>query len=145
MNEHINHIDNNRDLADALDRWGSDLTVWPSTAASEAKRLMDSSPEATRLVQESAALDLELAQLGEHRATPGLDAKIIAELPTRDGVQRIVDWLSGALWRPALAAAIPLAVGFVLGISIPEEDSQLADELSLLVFSETYEEFEDDS
>ena len=139
------HIDSERDLADALDRWGSDLDTWPRTAASEAKRLMASSQEATRLVQESTALNLALVQLREPHATPGLDAKILARLPARDGVQRVVDWLSGALWRPALAATIPLALGFILGITIPEEDARLADELSLLVFSETFEELEDDS
>ncbi len=145
MTRIIDHINSERVLADALDRWGSDLDLWPIIAANEAKTLMASSPEATRLVQEFVALESELAKLREHQATPGLDVKILAELPTRDGVQRIVDWLSASLWRPALAAAIPLALGFILGITIPEEDSQLADELSLLVFSETYEELQDDS
>ncbi len=144
MNDH-NKINSERELAEALDRWGSDLDDWPNSAASEAKRLLESSPEAARLMHETAALEIELAQLREHRATPGLDERILAELPVRDGVQRIVDWLTGALWRPALAATIPLLLGFILGITIPEEDSQLADELSLLVFSTTYEEIEDDS
>lgn len=144
MNNH-NQINNERELAEALDRWGSDLEDWPNSAASEARRLLQSSPEAARLMQETAALEIELTQLREHRATPGLDERILAELPVRDGIQRILDWLTGALWRPALAATIPLALGFILGTTIPEEDSQLADELSLLVFSTTYEELEDDS
>lgn len=144
MNNH-NQINNERELAEALDRWGSDLDDWPNSAASEARRLLQSSPEAARLMQEIAALEIELTQLREHRATPGLDERILAELPVRDGIQRILDWLTGALWRPALAATIPLALGFILGTTIPEEDSQLADELSLLVFSTTYEELEDDS
>lgn len=144
MNNH-NQINNERELAEALDRWGSDLDDWPNSAASEARRLLQSSPEAARLMQETAALEIELTQLREHRATPGLDERILAELPVRDGIQRILDWLTGALWRPALAATIPLAFGFILGTTIPEEDSQLADELSLLVFSTTYEELEDDS
>lgn len=144
MNNH-NQINSERELAEALDRWGSDLDDWPNSAASEARRLLQSSPEAARLMQETAALEIELTQLREHRATPGLDERILAELPVRDGIQRILDWLTGALWRPALAATIPLALGFILGTTIPEEDSQLADELSLLVFSTTYEELEDDS
>ncbi len=144
MNDH-NKINSERELAEALDRWGSDLDDWPNSAASEARKLLESSPEAARLMQETATLEIELAQLREHRATPGLDERILAELPVRDGIQRMVDWLTGALWRPALAATIPLALGFILGTTIPEEDSQLADELSLLVFSTTYEELEDDS
>ena len=146
MNDHNNQsISSVSDIADALDRWGSDLHHWPSQAATSAKRLLENSPEAIRLMKEAVDLETEFLQLRDHVTTPGLERKILAELPPRDSLQRIADWLTGALWRPALAAAVPLVVGFVLGITVPEEDSQLADELSLLVFSETYEELEDDS
>ena len=145
MNDHDSQIDSELALAEALDRWGSDLHDWPEAAATQAKRLLESSPAAKRLMQKTVALELALTQLGEHRATPGLDVKILEQLPPKDDLQRIVDWLAGALWRPALAAAIPLALGFALGVTMPEEDSQLADELSLMAFSATYEELEDDS
>ncbi len=145
MNDQDNHNDRELELSAALDRWGSNLDSWPTSAREQAKRLLGSSPEAIHLMRESAALETALAELREHRATPGLNNRILGQLPTRDGLQRMVDWLTGALWRPALAAAVPLALGFILGTMIPEEDSQLADELSLLVFSSTYEELEDDS
>ena len=145
MNQQNSQINNERELAEALDRWGADLDTWPDSAAVTAKRMLESSPRAARLVQETAALETQLRQLREHRATPGLDARILAGLPARDGLQRMVDWLSGALWRPALAAAVPLALGFIIGISTPDEDSQLADELSLMALSGTYVELEDDS
>jgi len=145
MNDQDKQINSEHELAAALDRWGSNLEGWPTSAQEQTKRLLASSPEANRLMQESTALEIALAELRGHRATPGLDNRILAELPNRDVLQRMVDWLTGALWRPALAAAVPLALGFVLGTMNPAEDSQLADELSLLVFSATYEELEDDS
>ena len=130
MNDDKDHIESERDLAEALDRWGSNLDTWPRAAAAKAKLLVATSPEATRLMRETVSLELELAQLREHRATHGLDAKILAELPVRDGLQRVVDWLTSTLWRPALAAAVPLVLGFILGTTVLPFLSRRASQLN---------------
>ncbi|MEZ5560632.1 MAG: hypothetical protein R3E86_19065 [Pseudomonadales bacterium] len=90
------------------------------------------------------ALDALLLQLREHRAPPGLAARIMATVPEADALQRLGDWLVGALWRPALLALVPLLLGFVLGTSVTRDYQQsLSEEVLSLAFVDLAEELGD--
>ena len=59
----------------------------------------------------------------EPLTTPALRARILERVATpTDPYNRLVRWLTGGplLVRPAALALVPLAVGFALGVSLPE-------------------------
>jgi predicted Abi (CAAX) family protease len=85
-------------------------------------------------------LDQALERLPVEPAPAGLRERIMAELP-EDSWQRLSNWLTASLWRPALAAAFSLALGFAIGFYQTEPaDQDLVDELSMLAFSADFEE-----
>ncbi len=113
----------------ALDRYGGDIGRWPEAVRVEAKAFADGDAAARRMLAEAARLDALLATVT--RPAP-VDAAAIGAIisgirgdrhrevtvrPTR----RLLAW-SGA------AMAAFLAVGFVLGLAIPQsqDDSALA-------------------
>ena len=58
------------------------------------------------------------------------------------------EWLSARLWRPVLAAGLPLAFGFAVGMAqLPstEEDAYLAADVGLMAFSSAYGELGDEN
>jgi hypothetical protein len=70
-------------------------------------------------------LDNLLEELSDHQAPPWLAQRIaLATTDTRnsidaDLVTRSLNWLSESLWKPVLAASLPLAFGVLLGVSLP--------------------------
>lgn len=89
-------------------------------------------------------LEAWLEGLRRHQAPPGLQARILAAVVRRDPFDRALDWLTSRLWRPVLAAALPVLVGFVIGIGLPEEpDLDLAGTIGSLAFVDLYEELDD--
>ncbi len=79
-----------------------------------------------------------------HAAPPALARRILDELPSQSRWQRFFEWLApagrdGRLWRPAVAALLPLAFGFALGlgVGVQGEDS-LYDDVLLLAFTDSY-------
>jgi hypothetical protein len=147
MNERLEM--NTQTFAEYLDRWGSDLDSWPSAQQSAARELLLTSKRAMRLRDEAQAMDRWLVSATNHQAPSDLARRIIDQLPAQDPWQRIVDWFSAALWRPALAATCMLLVGFVAGIALPQSnDDSMLDDLSMLAFNPTYEaafaEFDDE-
>ena len=77
-----------------------------------------------------------------------LTARVIASAPVDAGVtERLLIWLSGALWRVAAVAAMPLLIGFGLGVAANSGGSQ---EISNWYLSEdplyaaTFEEYDND-
>ena len=95
----------------------------------------DTEPVAERLDQ----------MLGEPHAAPsGLAKRILDNLPSQSRWQRFLDWLTpadrqAALWRPALAALVPLAFGFALGLGVGAQgEDALYDDVLLLAFSDSY-------
>lgn len=49
-------------------------------------------------------------------APPHLASRILANLPGATVQERAILWLTDKLWRPAVAAAVPLMLGFVAGM-----------------------------
>ncbi|MEM8767426.1 MAG: hypothetical protein AAGE43_08290 [Pseudomonadota bacterium] len=151
-----------------LDRFGHRLEDWPEALGAEARGLLDASAEARSALQHSARLSSALGALKDQPAPAGLQRRILAQVhaeaagagPDRaraahatengrgDFLDRLTDWISGALWRPALAATATVAFGFALGLSLPAtslDDEELAAELGFLALSATYEELGDEN
>jgi len=104
----------------------------------------DKDPDARADAQLQELLD-ELLQ--PQQAAPAyLSQRILANLPTASPAQDIFSWLTSSLWRSAWVAALPLVLGFVMGITVSLNDNSLADELDVeaLVFAQHIEEFEVD-
>ena len=138
-----------KSFCELLDRHGPDPADWPTGLRSEARQLIERSPEAEKRLEEARMLELMLADLPPEPAPEFLRSRILVSLPA-DRWTRLADWFGNALWRPALAASAALAFGFVIGVlqqSTAQQvtaDQYLADELSLLAFSNSFEELPDE-
>ncbi len=106
-----------------LDLHGSVPDSWPSTQQEPARRLLELSAEARDLQQLHQRLETRLDRL-QVPAFEGLEARVLNQaLPPRSPgfVDRLLAWLVPAegigpqLWRPAVAACLPLVFGVVLG------------------------------
>lgn len=129
-------------FAHALDRWGSRISQWPEHAAA-ARELSERSATASHLLRQAEQLDAQLSRLPEMTANAVVGQRITSKLDSRrqvDLLDRLFQWFAASCWRPSLAAAASLLLGFVVGTGMPvaAEDS-LAEELSLLVLTATIE------
>ena len=80
----------------------------------------------------------------EHRLTPGLERRIRENLPPRDGLQRLIEWMAASFARVALTASIPLAAGFLAGFDPDYATPETQDEVIALALVESFEEFDDE-
>ncbi len=127
-----------------LDRLGGDLRRWPAAEADAARLLLAASPEAQRTLAAARTLDDWLGGLREHQAPPGLATNILGRVRRPDALARLLQWLAGSLWRPALVAALPVLAGFAIGIGLPEPmDTEIAQQIGALAFIDIYQEFDD--
>ena len=129
-------------FAHALDRWGSRISQWPEHEAA-ARELSERSATARHLLRQAEQLDAQLSRLPEMAANAVVGQRVTGKLDSRrqaDLLDRLFQWFAASLWRPSLAAAASLLLGFVVGTGMPiaAEDS-LAEELSLLVLTATIE------
>ena len=90
-------------------------------------------------------LDAALAQLAEQPAVAPsyLASRIVANLPDQEPLDRVLDWLSSALWRGAAVAAVPLLLGFALG-SANMAETETWEEAEALVYVDTITEYDND-
>jgi len=113
----------------ALDRHGGDLERWPAAMRAEARALVDKDAAAARMLAEAARLDRLLAETAGPAAFDAASlGAIIAGIRTdrhREITVRPTRRL--AAWSGAAMAAF-LAVGFVIGLAMPQyqDDSSLA-------------------
>ena len=135
---------NVEDFEQGLDRWGSDLTSWPNPERTAALALVERSQRTRALMVQAQSLERWLDEGRAHQAPPQLMQRILDQLPRRDIWQRAADWFSSALWRPTLAGACALLLGFAAGILLPAAGQDtLVDDVAALAFTETYQELQD--
>lgn len=134
---------------DHLDQLGPDLDNWPADLRAQGKQLLAASPEAADALADAHTIKNLLKAMEEVPAPGYLAGRISANVETDDPWQRLLDWFAGAIWRPVLAAGLPLAFGFVMGAigatgmlqaPLATDDADLAAELGLLAFSASFEE-----
>ena len=129
---------------DGLDRWGSRTERWPEPDRSAATALLEQSEAARRQLAQAELAD-QLLAADHHPAPHHLRQQILQQLEGDDMVQRLADWFAAALWKPVLAAACMLALGFSIGFGGAGErppDNELH-QVSLLTFSYDYQEIDD--
>ena len=78
----------------------------------------------------------------EHALSPGLEQRILANLPATDALQRIFDWVATSFARAAVAAALPLVLGFAVGFDQDYATGQFDEKVVTLAFAESFEEFD---
>jgi len=128
-----------------LDRYGPDFEHWPIEFQAPARELVTSSTEAARAIEQAQQLSALLGDL-PGRPAPGDLARRIADLAAtrRNPWDRLAHWFGGSFWRPALAASVPLALGFILGFNYQQpadaDDAYLLEAVGLLPFSRNFEE-----
>lgn len=131
-----------------LDQHGPALEHWPAAIRSDASALVRTSGEAADALADAQTLANLLAAMETVPAPAHLAGRIIATAADmEDPWQRVVDWLTAKFWRPVLAAGLPLAFGFAVGmVPLPsaEEDAYLAADVGLMAFSSTYAELADE-
>ncbi|MHA7815989.1 MAG: hypothetical protein ACX93N_05900 [Pseudohaliea sp.] len=104
-----------------VDVYGGDDAAWPAGERDAARALLAVEPRARDLQRAARALDEELALF--QVASPPPVSRILAARPGPGAVERLLAWMVPAaplqLWRPALAAMLPLALGVLLGAGLP--------------------------
>lgn len=114
---------------------GAEVQTWPEEQQPAARILVDQDAKARLLLEQEQALGHALDRYTVEINTSALEARIMSALPERPNgiLDRLLDWLipkgGGArnLWRPALAATLPLVIGVVMGGTINVDDSGYTD------------------
>lgn len=129
-----------------LEAYGGNAKRWPIEEQLAALNLLQQSVEARRLQQSSLTLDRLLNSVQISPPSRMLQERILAQVqPLTSQAQDVWQWFiqlivgttpSEHFWRPAVALAIPLLLGIVIGLnlaSIPTDDNDwIEEEVSLL-------------
>lgn len=125
---------------EALDRWGTNFSDWPTDTADWGRRLVEESEAARRAHEQALRIEGALGALSPLPASADLKQRIV---DAAEGERRYRKAPRRSLWRPALAAAIPLLVGFWLGLNQGHDDAATtAEAVGLLAFTTNLEEFD---
>ena len=117
--------------------YGSNLKRWPKDIAREAEAALVEHPEWQAILTAEEDIDalLDSAKFTQPNFSD-LESSIldqtVNQLPV---VDLIINWLrpTHSLWRPALAACLPILIGVTLGTSLElEEQYVLSEEIELL-------------
>lgn len=135
-----------------VESYGADPQQWPGDERVEALEFSRTSTDAMSLLDQEAELDQQLAlfELPDSKlAVQRIERAILSELKPGP-VEQLLNWvlpdfddLSHTLWRPTLAACMPLLLGVVIGLSLTDNNTyELSsdEELSLLAFTDTASE-----
>ena len=130
-----------------IDLYGSESAHWPKSLRTECESFAANNIEARTLLNQQRQVDSIMGQLQVPRF-PGLEARVLNQsLPERNRgfFEKAMRWLipdesfGKQVWRPAVAACIPLVFGIVLGnyfsfgIGIEDDGFQYwGDELAML-------------
>ena len=130
-----------------IDLYGTESEHWPRSQRAECESFLANNIEARALLNQQWQVDDLLAKL-EQPNFPGLETRVLNQaLPDRgrNPMDSIISWLipgdsiGKQVWRPAIAACIPLVFGIVLGnyfsfgITAEDDDFQYwNDELAML-------------
>jgi len=138
------------DFKQTIECLGTDPAHWPIDTRVKCEMLLESNSDARLLLNEQSELDLLLQKI-EAPVFLGLETRILnQDLPPRQQsvIDNIVQWLipdqlGAQLWRPAVAACLPLVFGVLVGnfFSFGVSEQELAleywdDELALLSFND---------
>ena len=133
---------NEQKFEEQLDRFGSDLSMWPEHLRDEANELLSQSAAAQALLNAQITVDHVLPDVMVVPKPYGLEQKIMAKFAAQKRRFSLANW-SAFLWKPAFAATCSLAFGIYLGAANPELPSDLVEDLTYITFYD-YEEWSGD-
>ena len=135
--------------------YGGDLSRWPAHELADARLLLSKEPEAAQWLASANELDSRLDQFiipdGNNQLNR-LNAAIVARTQQKpapasnDLIGEFINWLmpqnqfAGALWRPVMAASLPLVLGIGIGFNVTlevEPELSTAEEIELLGLTQT--------
>ena len=111
-------------LQQLIERYGGNAILWPEDEREAALTLINKSDAARQLLVEAAQLDalLNSYHIPEDPAGRQRMMRRILDQVTPGWPERLLAWLTPdpgrlnrSIWRPALAAALPLVIGMTLG------------------------------
>ncbi len=126
---------NTDDLKQLINAYGTRAENWPDDKRQAALALIASDESAGVLLSRLAPLDEALDRFEVQPDVKRIEADILARLPrpARTGLlDTLIEWLipdgatPTAMFRPALAAMLPLLVGVALGSNINIDDTDLS-------------------
>lgn len=106
-----------------IDLYGAESARWPKRLRSECEYFVSNNIEARTLLNQQWKVDGLMGQL-QVPSFPGLETRVLNQpLPERNRsiFEEVMGWLipdenfGKQVWRPAIAACIPLVFGIVLG------------------------------
>lgn len=122
--------------------YGAHLKNWPEEVRSEAQQALNEHAQWQTILDNEQGLDDMLDHYQPNLYPPNtgdyaaLEAAILAETVRKVSLlDNLLSWLQPdrSIWRPALAACLPILVGITLGANLELEDQYvLAEELELL-------------
>lgn len=137
------------DFTTLLSTYGTIEANWPEPMREAARKFADSNTEAAALLSRYRALDDAMSRyevpLNQSKIRAGIMARINAPRPGI--IDRVAGWLFPdltdlhAIWRPALAATLPLVIGIILGSTISidttaDKSQTWNDEISMVALSD---------
>ena len=134
-----------------IDTYGADIRRWPEDEVAAALTFQQSSPAAKQWLAEAQQVDNLLDRI-DAGVEPGMLLEIQSRIETsfeqahQTAVDRMINWLlpdvsawATTLWRPTMAACLPLIVGISIGLSTTTDEVTLSssEEIALLAISPT--------
>lgn len=113
---------NNSEFIELLEIHGPDPAHWPEESVDAISQLLAENPEAIQALLQFQEMDSLLMAMPAPEFT-GLEERIAGQSLAGQGselIERIIHWLLPAggfssLWRPAMAACLPLFFGVMVG------------------------------
>ena len=124
--------------------YGGDLSIWPLEVIDSAEQALVKHPVWQELLTAEQDLDRRLNQYDMTEVSLlDLESKILDQTVNNTPlIDTILAWFlpNQSIWRPALAACLPVLIGLALGMTIDLEDQYLlSDEMELLADTEWLE------
>lgn len=117
-----------REFEALLDCHGPTLEKWPNHVVAEATALLSKSPQVKQAYDQAMKLEQLLSSLMLVPETRDLKPEIL-DVVAQD-VQPVpwIEWLTGGLWKPAMAATVPLLLGFAVGFATTSSDMKTSED-----------------
>ena len=124
-------------FAHYAESYGSDLQLWPIDVKAEAQLALENHPEWMQVLEQEQDLDHLLSQYQLPKVDfSALEQSVISETTHKTS---FLDWIIGwlqpeqSIWRPALAACLPILIGITLGTNLElNEQYVLSEEIEIL-------------
>ena len=142
------------DFSQTIEVYGADSARWPEDLRADLEAYLENNESAKLLLKEYSQLEQSLNEIPIPEF-PGLESRVLNQtLPPRQQsvLNQIISWLvptenfGANLWRPAMAACLPLVFGVVLGnyysfgiSSDVDEYDYWEDELAMIALSDISE------